>query len=74
MGSLDSSVKTILVVEDEPSILKLCCKALTTGGFEVDVAANGRVAQGMIGKKCYAICLIDVRTPEMNGEGLQTVV
>jgi len=33
----------------------------------VDIAANGAVAQDMVQKKQYDICLIDVRTPEMDG-------
>jgi CheY-like chemotaxis protein len=65
-----SSVKTVLVVEDEPSIAAVCQRVLTGEGFEVDIAANGRVAQDMIGKKHYALCLIDIRTPVMGGEEL----
>ncbi|MFC1925963.1 response regulator, partial [Chloroflexota bacterium] len=61
------SGKTILVIEDEPSILKLCSKTLTSVGFEVDIAANGRVAQGKVEEKSYALFLIDIRIPEMNG-------
>lgn len=65
-----SSVKTVLVVEDEPSIASVCRRVLTDEGFEVDIATNGEVAQDMIGKKHYALCLIDVRTPIMGGEEL----
>lgn len=61
------SIRTILVVEDEPSISRLCHRALTGKGFEVDTAANGRIAQLMVDKKSYTLCLIDIRTPEMNG-------
>jgi len=39
-------------------------------GFEVDIAINGRVAQNMIEKRQYHLCLIDIRTPEMNGTEL----
>ena len=67
MKSPDSSVKTILVVEDEPAITSVCQKVLTNEGFKVDIAVNGHVAQEMIEKKRYALCLIDIRTPEMNG-------
>ncbi|MFC1925865.1 response regulator [Chloroflexota bacterium] len=68
MKSYDSSSRrTILVVEDEPNIVKLCRKTLTGGGLGVDIAVNGRVAQRMVEKNYYALCLIDIRTPEMNG-------
>jgi DNA-binding response OmpR family regulator len=45
----------------------MCQRVLTREGFEVDIAVNGRLAQDMIEKRQYDLCLIDVRTPEMNG-------
>jgi len=62
--------KKILVVEDEAVISNLCLRVLTDEGFEVDLAVNGRVAEGMIEKGRYDLCLIDVRTPVMNGKEL----
>ena len=66
----NSSAKKILVVEDEPAISDVCQRTLTSEGFEVDIAVNGKVAQGMIERKQYDLCLIDIRTPAMNGEEL----
>jgi len=34
----------------------------------VDIAANGKIAQDMIAKRQYTICLIDVRMPAMSGK------
>jgi len=48
----------------------MCQRVLTREGFEVDIAVNGKLAQDMIGKKQYHICLIDIRTPKMNGTEL----
>lgn len=48
----------------------MCQRVLTREGLEVDIAINGTVAQDMIEKKQYDICLIDIRTPEMGGEEL----
>jgi DNA-binding response OmpR family regulator len=62
-----SSVKTILVVEDEPAISEICRRVLTSMGFEVELAVNGKVAQDMIGEKQHTLYLIDIRTPVMNG-------
>jgi len=63
--------KKILVVEDELAITDLYQKVLASEGFEVDVAVNGKVAQGMIEEKQYELCLIDdIRTPVMNGKEL----
>jgi len=65
-----ASAKRILVVEDEPAITNVCRRVLVSEGFEVDVATNGKIAQDMIENKQYDLCLIDIRTPMMNGEEL----
>jgi len=48
----------------------MCQRILTREGFEVEIAINGRLAQDMIEKRQYDLCLIDIRTPEMNGTEL----
>ena len=48
----------------------MCQRVLTREGFEVEIAVNGKVAQDMIKDRQYDICLIDVRTPTMNGTEL----
>ncbi len=70
MKGHNSSVKKILVVEDEPAISNVCHRVLTSDGFEVDVAVNGKVAQDMIDKEEYDLCLMDIRTPIIGGEEL----
>ena len=60
--------KRVLVVEDEPSICQVCLRALGGEGFEVDVADDGVRAQNMLRKRDYDLCLVDVRTPGMNGK------
>ena len=70
MESSGAEVKGILIVEDEPAICAVCSRVLTEQGFEVDTAANGKVAQGMIEEKQYDLFLIDIRMPVMNGTEL----
>lgn len=70
MTNSNASAKRILVVEDEPGISEVCQRVLTSEGFEVDIAVNGAVAQDMLGEKDYDLCLIDIRTPVMNGKQL----
>ena len=70
MKTPDTNIKKILVVEDEPVICDVCQRVLTGEGFEVDIAVNGKIAQGMIEEKRYDYCLIDIRTPAMNGKEL----
>jgi CheY-like chemotaxis protein len=70
MSQLKSRGRRILIVEDEPSICQVCLRALTGDGFEVDIAVNGAIAGKMLGKVNYDLCLIDLRTPIMNGREL----
>jgi len=70
MKTPDGRAKSILVVEDELAINDLCRRVLTGEGFEVDIAVNGQAAQGMVEKKQYDLCMIDIKTPVMNGEEL----
>jgi len=59
--------KSVLVVEDEPGIARICLRTLTAEGFQVDVAVNGEIGLDMWRKKNYDLCLSDIRTPHMNG-------
>jgi len=65
-----ASAVRILVVEDEPSISQVCLRVLTAEGFEVDIAENGVKAQEKLKTKDYDVCLIDIKTPVMDGKRL----
>jgi DNA-binding response OmpR family regulator len=61
------NTKNALVVEDEPFIREFCEIALGDDGFQVDSVENGSIALNMLRRKDYDVCLIDIRTPLMNG-------
>ncbi len=63
-------MKRVLVVEDEPVIGRVCKKLLADDGFSVDVAASGSIAQDMLNKQVFNLCIFDIRTPGMNGMDL----
>jgi len=65
-----TNVKRILLVEDEPAICELCQRILSGEGLEVDIAVNGKIAQGMIEEKQYDLFLFDIKLPVMNGREL----
>ncbi len=69
MAKVNGNKKRSLVVEDEPTIARMCLRALGTEGFEVDIAADGKEAQARLSgnRDSYDLCLIDIRTPGMNG-------
>jgi CheY-like chemotaxis protein len=70
MQELGRQNKSILVVEDEPAICQVCSRTFIGEGFEVDIAANGSLAEDILEKKKYDLILIDIRTPVMNGKQL----
>ncbi len=67
MSNFGVGTKRALVVEDEPSISAVCQRVLISEGFEVDIAVNGKVAQDVLKEKQYDLCIVDIRTPTMNG-------
>jgi DNA-binding NtrC family response regulator len=58
---------TILVVDDEPSILNTLKKALTLEDYSVDVAGGVGLALERTGKKSYDVVLLDVALPDGDG-------
>ena len=67
MEQTNTSGKSVLVVEDEPGIARICMRTLTAEGFKVDIAVNGEIGLDMWRKKNYDLCISDIRTPHMNG-------
>lgn len=73
----------ILVVEDEPNVASTLEAGLVSQGFEVDVAYDGTRGFDMARQGNYAIILLDVMLPGMDGytlcsklreEGYQTPI
>ena len=64
---MNKSQKTILVVEDEPSISQVCSKVLSEEGHRIDIATNSSIARKILDLQDYDLYLIDIMTPEMNG-------
>lgn len=57
----------VLLAEDNEINQLLARKVITDWGFELDVAANGRIAVDMLKKKDYDVILMDMQMPEMDG-------
>jgi DNA-binding NtrC family response regulator len=60
-------VAKILVVDDEPSILKLLKEALTQWGYHVGCVGTGTEALEAIRTELYDAAITDIRMPEMSG-------
>jgi DNA-binding response OmpR family regulator len=72
--AMSDDVKNILVVEDEPYISNLCERVLSGEGHNVSVATDGQMAEEMLNKNRYDLCIIDIRTPVMNGKELYNYI
>jgi len=60
-------MKTILVVDDEPKIVKLVRDYLERAGFGVRVAADGKSALSMIRPENTDMVILDLGLPQMDG-------
>lgn len=58
---------SVLVVDDQPSILDLCRELLLLEGYEVETAMDGEEAVGKAGERCYDILLTDIHMSGMDG-------
>ncbi len=59
--------RKILIVDDEPMLLKGLTFTLDQDGFEVDTAEDGREALDKALKKAYDLIILDLMLPEIDG-------
>jgi two-component system sensor histidine kinase EvgS len=57
----------ILVVEDDETLRYLARRQLTSLGYTCDVAGDGEEALKLVSKQRYAVILMDIQMPTMNG-------
>lgn len=65
-----TSTKTILVIDDDKSILRTFTRILRKNGYEIDAAETGKEAIGKADSRHYDLALVDVRLPDMDGTDL----
>lgn len=67
MDSMDTS-RRVLVVDDQPDILRFVRAALEDEGFAVDTALDGESAVRIAGQRAPGVVLLDWGLPGMGGE------
>ena len=60
-------MKTILVVDDEPKIVKLVSDYLERAGFSVRIAADGKSALALAHTEKSDLVILDLGLPQMDG-------
>ena len=59
--------ETVLIIDDEESILKTLASVLTDDGYEVVTASSGRAGIEMLSDAHPALTLLDIAMPQMDG-------
>jgi DNA-binding NtrC family response regulator len=57
----------ILIVDDEPIVLRSCQRILRGEDYEIDVCGDGLTALGMINENDYDVLILDIKMPRMDG-------
>ena len=60
----------VLVVDDEPAIRALVAKIVERAGHPVDTARDGADAIAMMDQTDYAVIVLDLMMPNIDGNGL----
>lgn len=60
----------ILIVEDEPAIQSVLKELLTDAGYQVSIAGDGAEAVEKFGQGEYALVLLDIMMPKLDGYGV----
>lgn len=71
---MDQSSRTVLIVDDDPQILKLVEKMLKPQVFKILVAPRPSQALEICGREPVHLLISDIAMPEMDGRKLMTKV
>lgn len=57
----------LLIVEDEPNVVSVLKRGLSSEGFELSVAPDGFIALEMVSAHSFALIILDIMLPGVNG-------
>ncbi len=67
---LNEQRRTVLVVDDDESILKVFKRIFERNGYAVFTAQSGREAKAKLEENAFDVTLFDLKLPDMNGTDL----
>ena len=74
MSAQEIPIQKILIVDDEPDILRLYAEILMNWGYQVDTALDGEAAWLELQVENYDLVITDNYMPKMSGMDLVTVL
>jgi signal transduction histidine kinase/CheY-like chemotaxis protein/ligand-binding sensor domain-containing protein len=69
-----TSAATVLVIDDDPSVLELMQRSFGKDGYRVEIAADGRTGLEMARRIKPAVITLDVMMPSMDGWAVLTAL
>jgi DNA-binding NtrC family response regulator len=57
----------ILVVDDEPALVRLCADLLIEAGYQAHLAYSGRQALACLEQEWFDLLLLDLKMPDVDG-------
>ena len=64
------NMKRILIIDDEPHVIRVMRLALERSGYEIDEALNGKLALERIAENVPDVMITDIDMPVMSGDQL----
>ena len=66
--------RTILVIDDEPSVVRALTGLLRRDGYRVGTASNGRHALAQLQEQQYDVILCDLHMPDLDGPAFYAIL
>jgi len=66
--------RTILVIDDEPSVVRALTGLLRRDGYRVDTAGNGRYALIQLQARPYDVIVCDLHMPDLDGPAFYAIL
>jgi len=70
MAKQNRKVTRVLVADDDQAIRQLVCTIIRREGLEIDSAEDGAEAIELLGRHEYAVILLDLMMPRVDGFGV----
>ncbi len=67
LAGLDVNGASVLIVDDEPAILRTLEKLVSRYGFSTKTAASAEAADQWLSTRRFDVVLLDIELPRMNG-------